>query len=278
MMEYKLEELCRGELPLVVQKLKMPNYQWIHKHNAVEIVYIEHGSGWCAVNGIIHPMLTGDLYIIPIGATHEYYGEQDLNYINILFDGRIFQEREQELYRAVSGRATDKTPDKYTFGPDLQSEIIRRINELDEELQSGEPFHSLRTGLLLTDLLIFIFRNAVHSPGIKASHAQKHLGRIMTYITDNLGAKLTLEHLAEISGYTTAYFGKLFRREIGTGISEYIFSKRMESSCHQLLHTRKTVGEIAAENGFFDTSYFIKRFKRYCGFTPLQFRRRWERD
>ena len=86
MLEYKLEELASTDLPLVVQKLKLPSYQVIHRHNAVELVYIYRGSGWCAINGIVHPMLTGDLYMIPVGATHEYYSDGDLCYVNCLFD------------------------------------------------------------------------------------------------------------------------------------------------------------------------------------------------
>ena len=76
MQEYRFETLCTTELPLVIQKLTGPIYQKIHRHDAVELVYIKHGSGWCAVNEIVYPMLTGDLYILPIGATHEYFCEK----------------------------------------------------------------------------------------------------------------------------------------------------------------------------------------------------------
>ncbi|MBQ9501848.1 MAG: helix-turn-helix domain-containing protein [Lentisphaeria bacterium] len=274
MLEYKLDVLRAAALPLVIQRLKAPHYQEIHLHDAVELVYIEHGSGWCAVNGIIHPMLTGDLYIIPLGATHEYYCEKDLSYINILFNSSIFREDEQELYRAFSGQAADRMPDKYTFGPDLQPEILSRIDALNGELFSQEPYQPIRCRALFVELLVFIFRYAFHAPGIRASHAQIHLGRVLGYIADHLDAKLSMPRLAEISGYKTDYFGKLFRREIGVAVSEYIRSRRIERACYELEHADKSIDEIAQETGFFDTSYFIKTFKKYCGVTPLHFRRR----
>ena len=93
------------------------------------------------------------------------------------------------------------------------------------------------------------------------------------YIADHLDSKLTLERLAGISGFKTDYFGKLFRREIGVGVSEYIRSRRIERACYELEHADKSIDEIAQETGFFDTSYFIKTFKKYCGVTPLHFRR-----
>ena len=274
MLEYKLEALCKSELPLVIQKLRKPYSHRIHQHNAVELVYIEHGAGWCAVNGIIHPMLTGDLYIIPVGATHEYYSEQNLQYTNILFNKSLFLENEQDLYWKFSGQGADKMPDKYTFGPHLQKMIVSRIDELNGELVSGESHSLLRSRILFLELLIFIIRNAEHAPGVLASCAQLHLGRVLSYITDHLGAKLSLEHLASISGYRPDYFGKLFRREIGLGVSEYICNRRIECACYELEYSSRTVDEIAVETGFFDTSYFIKMFKRYCGCTPLQYRRK----
>ncbi len=274
MREFKLEELLYTELPLVIQKLHGPSYQIAHRHNAVELVYIEHGSGWCAINGIVHPMLTGDLYIIPVGATHEYCCEKDFSYINLLFNESIFREDELELFQFFSGQTADKMPDKYTFGPNLQKKILSRIDELQTELFAAVPWHLQRGRILFIELLIFIFRNTVHAPGICASHAQRQLGRVLSYITDHLDSKLSLKHLSEISGYQPDYFGKLFRKEIGVGISEYICSRRIERACYELETAKKSIDEIAQETGFFDTSYFIKIFKRNCGLTPAQYRRK----
>ena len=84
MKEYKLEALCTSELPLVIQKLRKPYSHRSHQHNAVELVYIEHGAGWCAVTGIIHPMLTGDLYMIPVGATPDYFSQENYRVATLL--------------------------------------------------------------------------------------------------------------------------------------------------------------------------------------------------
>lgn len=275
MREYKLEDFCDAELSLVIQKLTWPVYQMVHRHNAVELVYIKHGAGWCAVNEIVYPMLTGDLYILPVGATHEFFCEKNLSYVNILFNESIFQEQEMPLFHIFSGTSANKMLDKYTFGPNLQPKIMSRIDEVEAELQSKEPFHVQRCRALFIELLVFIFRNANFNfaPGIHASHAQKQMGRVLSYITDHLDSKLSLKVLAEISGYKPDYFGKLFRKEIGSGVAEYIYNRRIELACFYLENTTKTIDEIATGTGFFDASYFIKTFKRCCGMTPFQYRR-----
>ena len=163
--------------------------------------------------------------------------------------------------------------DKYTFGPELNQEIKEKITMLQKELESDEPYSDLRCRLLFVDFLIFLVRNANIAQGIRASHAQQHLGKVLCYISDHLDSKLLLSDLAELSGYQPDYFGKLFRREIGISVSEYIRNRRIEQACCELTQTNHTMDEIALQTGFFDTSHFIKIFKKVCGMTPAQYRK-----
>ena len=274
MQEYKLEDIAPCGIPLAVQIMDCPNYQSCHCHNAIEMVYIRHGAGWCAVNGTVYPMLSGDLYIIPVGATHEFYSDANtgFSYINCLFNLSFFRPEEDEMRLFFAG--TNAIPDKYTFGPEIQKKLNELFSVLAGELYSSKPFHFIRSRSLFMEILITVMRNTEHSPGIRATHAQKHLGRVLSHIADNLDKKLSLETLAGLSGYTPDYFGKLFSREIGIGLREYIRSRRIERACWLLTDTGKTVEEIAAETGFSDTSFFIKNFKKATLFTPLQFRKK----
>ena len=273
MREFKLAELCRTELPLCVEIRGTPYYQEIHRHDAIELVYIRHGAGWCAVDGVVCPMLTGDLYMIPVGLTHEYYGDPGLSYVNVLFDEKIFHDDERELFRRFSVPDAG-TPVKYTFGPYLREELTRRLDELSEELCFSRPWHLQRVRALFIDFLIFVLRNASRAPGVQTACAQKHLGRVLSFINDHLGEKLPMEQLAEISGYAPGYLGRIFRREVGAGVAEYIRTRRLERACLELEKGDASIEEIARGNGFFDASYFIKIFRKHCAMTPAQFRRK----
>ena len=272
MQEWKLAKLSKTGLPLCVQTLDYPCYQEIHLHDAIELVYVRHASGWCAVNGVIYPMLTGDLYVIPVGLTHEFHADPGLSYVNVLFNEKIFRGDEMELFRHFSCPDAG-TPFKYTFGPYLRESMTCRLDELIEEQISVKPWHLLKMRALFIDFLIFVLRNASQSPGVQAACAQKHLGRVLCYINDHLDKKLTLDHLAEISGYAPGYLYRIFRKEMGTGVAEYIRDRRMQQACLALEKSSASIEEIARGNGFFDASYFIKTFKKHCGMTPAAFRR-----
>ena len=272
MYEFKLSELCQNELPIVLETWNFPNYQKIHKHDAVELVYITHGAGWCAVDGVVNPMLTGDLYVIPIGLTHEFYGDPGLEYVNCLFNKEIFKEDELKLFDHFNNSKRNEFAHKYTFGPFYHNKITGMLKELMEELSSTQIFHSIRARALFINFLIFIIQNTSQSPGIKSNCAQQNLARVLSYIDDNLEQKLTLEKLAEISNYTAEYLSKLFKKEIGATPSEFICKRRLEKACILLEESDFTIEEISNKTGFFDASYFIKMFKKKCAITPAQFR------
>lgn len=273
MREYKLAELCPSKLPLAVEIRGTPCYQAIHRHDAIELVYIRHGAGWCAVDGVICPMLTGDLYVIPVGTTHEYYGDPGLSYVNCLFDRSIFHDDEMALFQQFV--SSEKVlASKYTFGPYLQEQLTCKLDELNRELRSDTPWHLERSRALFIDFLVFVLRNAAQAPGIVASCSHEHLGRVLSYIAEHLDEKLSLERLAALSGYNPDYLGRLFRREVGAGVSEYIRSRRLERACLELEKSDRSIDEIARMTGFFDASYFIRTFKKYCSLTPAQFRRK----
>lgn len=280
MREYRLAELTASPLPLAVQKMNAPAYQPCHLHDAVEMVYIRHGAGWCAVGGVVQLMLTGDLFIIPVGVTHEYYSDSgvSLSYVNCLFDPGIFRDGEELLADFFAGCGKGGTPDKYTFGPEARERIGNLFDELHAELHSGEKFHVIRSRALFIELMVFILRGVSGAPGLRASRNQAQLSRVLCFIADRLDRKLPLKMLAGIAGYSPDYFGKLFRRELGVSLSEYILARRLEQAAWELEHTGRTVEEIARNTGFFDASCFIRKFRKYSGMTPLRFRfRRRER-
>ena len=55
---------------------------------------------------------------------------------------------------------------------------------------------------------------------------------------------------------------------------EDLCTTELQLVIQKLERAGKSIDDIAQETGFFDTSYFIRIFKRNCGLTPLQYRRK----
>lgn len=94
----------------------------------------------------------------------------------------------------------------------------------------------------------------------------------MDYIYDNLHTKLTLPELADASGLSPAYLSRLFRKEVGMPVSEYIMRKRIEAACNMLRYSEYSCIAISDYLCFSSESHFIQVFRRYTGFTPRKYR------
>ncbi len=106
-------------------------------------------------------------------------------------------------------------------------------------------------------------KNGVHS---------KQVVKCMDYIGQHLHDKITMEQLAEHVKLNETYLSKLFRKETGLSISEYIRNKRVEEAMALLRYSDKTSIEIATDLGFSSHSYFISVFKKVSGVTPKEYR------
>ncbi|EXX86766.1 AraC family transcriptional regulator [Paenibacillus darwinianus] len=91
-------------------------------------------------------------------------------------------------------------------------------------------------------------------------------------IFNRLYEDITLEHLAAVTGLNASYLSQLFKKEVGTPVSEYIQRERIEEAKKLLELTDMPLADIGARLQFNDQSYFTKVFKKHAGMTPKQFR------
>ncbi len=107
----------------------------------------------------------------------------------------------------------------------------------------------------------------------------KHqLEKVIAYISDRLDEKLTLTELSEVACFSKYHFHRLFSAYTGLSLQQYIRWLRLRRAAHQLIiHTDKSILNIAIEAGFESHIAFSRVFKQTCGMSPSEFRRqaRW---
>jgi two-component system response regulator YesN len=93
------------------------------------------------------------------------------------------------------------------------------------------------------------------------------------YIHENYASQITLNKIAEITGFNPTYFSTLFKQETGKNYLEYLSEVRIGKACDYLKDTNKTVAAICEEVGYSDLKHFSKNFKKYTGLSPNEYRR-----
>lgn len=96
---------------------------------------------------------------------------------------------------------------------------------------------------------------------------------ILQYIQHNYQENLKLNTIAELFGYNSSYLGKIFNKETGKTFNSYIDEIRIENSKRLLLDHEYKVYEISQLVGYTNVDYFHKKFKKYAGMSPAEFRR-----
>lgn len=99
------------------------------------------------------------------------------------------------------------------------------------------------------------------------------LDDVLFYIDHNYTGNIKLESIAKLFGYNNAYLGKIFHKAVGQNFNSYVDQKRIEYSKQLILENRLKVYEIAKEAGYKNVDYFHKKFKKYVGKSPSEYRK-----
>lgn len=106
----------------------------------------------------------------------------------------------------------------------------------------------------------------------KKKPCSKYVSSCLNYIYENLHKKISVADLAEISGLSESYISRLFHKETGFKIQEYVLHQKIEASKNMLLYTDRELCDIALILGFPNQSYWTQTFRRIVGTTPAKFR------
>lgn len=100
----------------------------------------------------------------------------------------------------------------------------------------------------------------------------KQIVLCVNYIFENLHRRITIEDLAQHTGLHPNYLSRLFRRETGASVTDYITAKKIAVAKNMLKYTDNSVSIIAEMLAFSSQSYFTKIFREHEGMTPKKYR------
>ena len=97
--------------------------------------------------------------------------------------------------------------------------------------------------------------------------------RARDYIEENYAdPSLSVSMLGREMNISPSYLSRLFKEKYGISIPDYVTRIRLQNAKLALCGTRKSVNDIAVENGFLSSNVFIKAFKKQEGITPGVYR------
>lgn len=96
--------------------------------------------------------------------------------------------------------------------------------------------------------------------------------RVQNYIARNIFKKISLDEIAEYIDLSSNYLCNLFSKEMGMSLHNYIQREKVSTSCNLLMHTQRSISDIATYMGYQTQSNFTTVFRKWKGMTPTEFR------
>ena len=106
----------------------------------------------------------------------------------------------------------------------------------------------------------------------QAGRSSSYVERCKDFINKNYKKKIYLSDMADGFGISETYLSRLFKRETGIRLQDYIIDVRLERAANLLKYSDETIANIAEYVNFPSQSYMGKMFNKKYNMTPKRFR------
>lgn len=141
---------------------------------------------------------------------------------------------------------------------DVETELFLQMMHIEYISNTTEEFIAGK---------LFLYLSLIFNTEKKTDHVSNAMSYIDFYYADS---KCTVLNVADKIGLEKHYLARIFKRQTGKSIKEYITEKRMKNAVI-LLKNGNSVKEVSHISGYSDQFAFSKAFKIFYGLSPLQY-------
>ena len=220
----------------------------IHKHDFYEIVCFVSGEGQSVVQGQFINVKKGDVLIVPPYIDHSSMSDDGLQSVYISGPTNLLSLTNPEVVRCDD------------------EEALFLANAIYNNRYKGGEY----LNMLCKALIEYLMQRIEIPDAISIA-----VNRIVKSITTNsYDASFNLNKLLNNSGYAEDYIRAHFKKIVGKTPVEFLTEVRIEHA-KQLIDTYKDallLYEVAILSGFSDYVYFSRRFKKFTGLSPQEYK------
>ncbi|PYI57551.1 hypothetical protein DLM86_00225 [Paenibacillus flagellatus] len=164
------------------------------------------------------------------------------------------------------------------FGPDHQvwPELNDAMNKAYDEWMQAGPAYEFGILSCLFRMMTLLLRLYGQEPpnGVPDADDSRRLKPAIDYMEKHFARKVYIEAVSRSVNMSPYHFSRLFKRTFGLPPVRYLTRIRVEQAKRLLIRRDMPITEVAERCGFCNLNYFDKVFKEQCGFTPLEYRKR----
>ena len=247
----------------------------LHSHSFYELLYCCNDCGAeYLVGADRYRLQRGDIVFVPPGTSHrpllpENMQEPYQRYVVWL--SQSFVDNFLSHFAPVGSTAISGTLLR-TRGTKWESVLGEHFRKGVHEAE-GQRMGWQAAVVGNTISLLSLIGRSIQERSASVPKAEKPdlLNRVIAYVEENLGQKLSLEDTARHFYVSTSTISQLFRQKMGVSFYRCVTQRRLIAAKEQIL-LGTNLEQVARQVGFSDYSSFYRAFRQEYGIGPRQFR------
>ncbi|KRF10242.1 hypothetical protein ASG89_01535 [Paenibacillus sp. Soil766] len=152
---------------------------------------------------------------------------------------------------------------------------LRAHQVFSEELLNMQASYVSRSIANLRQWIITMIEEATCRINTVAE-SQTVIEKAKQYIAQRINEDVSREDIASYVNMNPDYLTRIFKKETGLTVSDYVLQERVSLAKEMLVKTDLPVGSIAASVGYNNFSHFSKMFKKATSTNPQDYRKLYE--
>ena len=255
----------------------------VHRHNYIEMLVMLKGNLTTSiVDGDTLFLSEGDILLMNRHARHEIMPcSKDDIAVNIIILPEFFSrnnvsyDRENILRAFIISSLSEKK--RYSDYLLYHTKGLIAVENLMENLVWTLTSHVGGMNQIVNSTMDLLLMNL----SVLSSDTLKDLGskgqavtiNALEYIDHNY-RQGTLEELASLSGYSTAYLSRLLKSYTGNNFKQLLQTRKLQQAAYYLENTTLTIEKIIEKVGYENSAYFYKKFSEKYGCPPREYRKK----
>lgn len=232
------------------------------------------------------PLSTGDILVAPVVGRHRYInpkkGTASVQVIRIFLDADYLATRAKRRVRKPKSDLADFIVHHFRevsqLHEGIDNEITRLIRSFREETEHVRVGNRHRLRAICTELIVAVARklNAIpevgEDPRAEGNSRSLIVAAAKEFILKNATQDLSLGEIAWQAGKGEEHLARVFKRETGQSVFDYIRELRINRAKTLMLNPALSLTQIAEQCGFHSLSFFSRTFRQHAGLSPSQYR------
>lgn len=259
-------------LPFNVSILNSPTMEY-HFHKELELIFVLKGKVIYLLDGKKYTLNKHDIFWVNSLYMHSIICEPTENillsfHINPYFFDSYYENFSNYYFNFDENINSENNPIYNLLVSNIAKVILANLKQ-----ESNYKLESLNSILEISLILLKNFKCEVLSRETNTTYKRDRIYSILKYIENNYHDNdLSLKSISEEMHITPQYISKFFKENLGIGFIDYINKLRVNKSLPSLLKTKKSILDIAIENGFNDHKAYNRIFKKEFKMTASEYK------